>query len=413
MAKGTGSADCLTNAQTRSQAGLADGRMGITSEEDRPVFFLASWVVCNLIFGGVSVGAGIYVSQLALLGLCFIAVIRYCLALHYARLVGGVAVFAVALAWVFAANGQHNIRFIQEFLKLILLLVPGLLIAGLVKWKDVEAISRWAPGTLLLIMMAVYVLGLGDYYGNEGRFGVPWWGSPNNTGFLIAITIALLLYEIKSMGRGGLPLSRWSMRRWSKWMQLILLVTFLAATQSLGGLLTASVVGLRYLGVRVKLIMWGTLFSVFLFVLVVFYVHIIDIPVLLGSGRLIIWETVVSDLFKRGVFAWFIGCGPGGIDFTPWFTARVESGHSMYIEILYGYGLLGLCLFIFEICRTIHMLTIATMDESQRFLLEAIFCALVLSFFVDTYLMTAQFTWVGALLLGLRGLLSRPQAKPQ
>ncbi|TDM09552.1 MAG: hypothetical protein C4K60_09950 [Ideonella sp. MAG2] len=363
---------------------------------------LGVWSLINLALGSVPLAEGVYISQLLLLLVCGLAVLSLALKGHHAALSFSVLLVMALGAQSMVVGASGNPRFLPELGKTILLLSGAVIIAATVQWRDVRQLSRTVPALLCLILIPVWLSGQGDYYGDEGRFGVPWMGSPNNTGFVIAMGLALHFFhvrETRQLRRGGVAAPDVA--------TAVVLLGFLFATQSLGGILSAAAIGLRFVGLRLGVILWGFIGLVVCGVLVAVFVPGVEVPELLGSGRLIIWQTLLAEMFEADSLHFFLGMGPGAIDLNLWFTASVQSAHSMYVEVFYAYGLVGLLAFVATLIGIARRIRRSPMRRDAQALLEAIFVALVIGFMVDTYVMSAQLTWFGALLFSLVGLTAR------
>lgn len=366
---------------------------------------LGVWSLINLTLGSVALAEGVYISQLLLLLVCGLAVFSLALKGRYAALAICVVLVLALGAHSVVVGASGNSRFLPELGKMVLLLSGAVIIATTVQWRDVRQLSRTVPALMCLILIPVWLSGLGDYYGDEGRFGVPWMGSPNNTGFVIAMGLALHFFhmrEARQLRQGGVAARDGAMA--------VVLLGFLFATQSLGGILSASAIGLRFAGLRLGVIFWGFIGLLVCGVLVAVFVDGVEVPELLGSGRLIIWQTLLADMFEADPLHFLLGMGPGGIDLNLWFTASVQSAHSMYVEVFYAYGLAGLLAFVAVLIVMARRIRRSQLRRDAQALLEAIFVALVIGFMVDTYVMSAQLTWFGALLFSLAGLTTRPDS---
>lgn len=379
-------------------SGASASAPGGTVPAWQQVSVFSVWAVFNLLLGSLSPGTGLYVSQLGLMLLCALVVGRACLRRDTLSLLSPAVVAGGTLAWCLASLPFGNPRFAPEFLKALLLIAPAMLLARVLTWRDVDALSRQVPVVVLVVLVLVLGSGMGFYYGEEGRFGVPWWGSPNNTGFVIAMALALLAYRTHAR-RFGRP----AVIVWPAVVIGGVLIAFVLATQSLGGMLSTLIITLRFLGVRLRTLFSGFALLVATVVLLTLLVPAFVLPELIGSGRLIIWQVLLDDLAAAGPKVWLVGRGPGAIDLQLWFTASVQSAHSMYIEVLYAYGLGGLVAMVAACVWAGRRIAEADLPVSKRLFIESLYAALVVGFFVDTYLMTAQLTWLGALLLALLG----------
>ena len=398
-----------STADTTSSGGIFPGSQPISMRLGSAPMVL--WVAATILLGSLQLGEGIYVSQFLLIALCAASLAKECYRRRYGKPAIALLIFVVLTIWSVSVGGAANPRFIPEYFKTVLLLVSGVILSDTVTWRDLRAVVRVLPMLSTLVVLATYLLGIGDYYGDEGRFGVPWWGSPNSTGFILALSVACVLFDmIRPRAAGGRsPGSRLFAIVLA--VELLVLLGFLAMTQSLGGLLSVAVVLLRYAGLRLKTILISLATATVVAIVVVLLVPSIEVPQLIGSGRLVIWQTLITDLLANPPAVWIFGRGPGAIDLTLWFTASVQSAHSMYVEVLYGFGLVGLAIMLRGIYGFARALSEADIDATERKLIEAVFGAVIVGFFVDTYLMSAQLTWLGAMLISWGGLLRRRETE--
>jgi phosphatidylglycerophosphatase A len=367
------------------------------------------WVSFGLIAGGMPLGGGLYVSQFLLVAL-FVAVVLYqCGQGKFRKAIEALFTVLIFVIWVLLIGAQVNARFIPESSKLLLLICSAMVFSDFITWRQVRVVAATIPWLAVVILSCVLVIGVGDYfgYGAEGRFGVPWWGSPNSSGFVIAIAIACALFSARLHWAGCAPGLYRIADQCARVLVLLMLGIFLVLTDSQGGLLCAGVVVLRFAGFRMRTIFGLLAGSVMAVVLALWVVPSFELPELFGSGRLVIWTTLLNDLFGRGVSAWLFGVGPGAIDLSPGFTERVLSAHSMYVEVLYSFGLLGLLIMIVGIRACFRSLSSLSRSDPHRVFLDAVFGAVVVGFLVDTYLLGAQLTWFGGLLLSWIALANK------
>jgi len=97
-----------------------------------------------------------------------------------------------------------------------------------------------------------------------------------------------------------------------------------------------------------------------------FFHPVYQLPELIGSGRVAIWKDLIDLLNSGTMLQLLFGYGVGGIELHPWFTSTVVSGHSMYIEILFSYGILGLILFIIVIALGFLTINISNLHRSEK-----------------------------------------------
>lgn len=367
----------------------------------------ASWLnvgffLSCLLAGGFSLGEGLYVSQLLLVAFLawkiFVRRDRSTLG----RLGGSVAVIAFLGIWSWSAGATSGERFIPEFFKTVLLVMGAMILWGEIGWKDLAAISKVFPPIAVGIVTFVIATDQGDYYGFEGRFGVPWWGSPNTTAFVLCMAIALWLFEmhsrlttVRTNAVKGLVLG----------LEATVLLALGAAvvyTNSQGGEIAMAVILLRYAGMRLRVLGYLLPFAV-----LAYWVLGVQVPELIGSGRPIIWQTLLEEQYSASFVHWIFGFGPGSIDFTPWFTARVLSAHSMFVEVLYNWGVFVGAAFVIVLWRYSKRVSDAPLSDLQRYFIEASFAGLIAGFFFDTYVMAAQLSWLGAFVLASGGALPK------
>src|SRR5579883_175029 len=378
-------------------AASADTRSG--SHRGISPALLGGFVALNLLIGGLPLGNEVYLTDLLLVALLVVSLLRRGPAGVLKLLLRCCAVLATMGILVFFAGGFGAERFLPEFLKTALLLVGTILLWGEIGWPALGRMARLAPLIALGVTVFVYASGQGDYYGDEGRFGVPWWGSPNTTAFVIDMCIALWLYSMhQDLCRRAERIERMLLTSF----QLVILsglVAFLLITGSSGGRLALLVILARYAGLRLP----GFLLLLPLGA-VAFWILGLRVPELAGSGRLLIWQMLLVTQITASKVHWFFGFGPGSINLTTWFTARVQSAHNMFIEECYSWGILAPIMMLFAIRRFSLRVRGAQMPRPQRLLIESVFGAVIAGFLVDTYVMAAQMTWLGVLIFGTGGL---------
>ncbi|MFM9829166.1 MAG: O-antigen ligase family protein [Sphingomonas sp.] len=360
---------------------------------------VVGWVFLNLVAGSIPLAAsGLYLSQPLLIALiAYFCLLRLgesrALTMPFAALV-----CAVTIALPLISSGTDNDRFVPEQLKMLMLVVGVPVIGMYLRWSHVPLMARFVPPILCGIILVVVALGLGDYYGDE-RFGVPALGSPNTTAFVITISLAFACYNADLRGKVHL---------FDVAILAVLLGT-LIATDSDGGKVSVLFLGLRYLRVPMRVLVPVALTVVAVVILMIVLLGI-ELPDLLGSGRLHIWRTLTYDLFHSGWIHLLLGFGPGAIDLEPGFTASIRSAHSMFIEVAYAYGLVGLVAMVYFTAMMGIRLDRAPLAAKPRRFLEGLYVAMLSGAFVDAYFVTAQLVWLGVLVLamltGLAALLN-------
>lgn len=368
---------------------------------------IAIWTLVCLLFGSIELSEnGVYLSHVLLLlagGMIILGMLARPAPLGTPY--GIFLIVAVAALPLLPLLGGKwlNPRFLPEQMKLLVLIFGASTLAIYVTWRRLRLLAIVMPITLCGLLFFTFFFGTWDYYGAGGRFGVPAFGSPNSTAFVITVNLALALY-VASVSR--------ALRIFALGISAVLL-GFLIATSSDGGLVCGVLIVLRYLGVKIKTLFYLVAFAVVAGTFTALYMPNFEVPELIGSGRLYIWQYLLVDLFHSGPLNILFGMGPGAIDLRPSFTKSVVSAHSMYLEMLYSYGIVGFSIMVSAIAYLGSRLKRAHLTPQGRIFLEAIFLSLVAGSLVDTYLLTAQLIWLGALVIGFFGLISRTADRPQ
>jgi O-antigen ligase len=129
---------------------------------------------------------------------------------------------------------------------------------------------------------------------------------------------------------------------------------------------------------------------------------------LIGSGRLLIWYDLIVQWMSSPTNI-LIGTGPGAINLEPGFTERVISAHSMYVETLFTFGVVGLILlllYLISVARAIRH-ALPYLPPAEGNLLLAMYALVAIGMTFDSYFLAAQLVWVGALVHGVLGLAAR------
>jgi hypothetical protein len=367
-----------------------------------PSFLVGLFVLASILLGSISFGDGLYLSQFFLVAFLAAILVSRGKGRMLAPLAWSALSIVVLYGLAYSVGGTNWDRFQPEFFKTALLVLSAIILWGELSWGDLKATSVLMPPAVLAVAIYVLVTGQGDYYGEEGRFGVPWWGSPNTTAFVICVGIALWLYDMQTRVTAMRNSADRGLVLGLQGVVLLGMIGFVIYTASSGGLLTLGVILARYVGIRLRAI-----FLTVPFIIAAVWLAGIEIPELIGSGRPLIWETLLQNQYSAGVGHWLLGFGPGSIDLHPWFTAHVVSAHSMYIEVLYNWGFFALCGMVVALVRFGNLVKQAPLELPRRLFVEALFAGLVAGFFVDTYLLTAQMTWLGGFIFGFGGTALR------
>lgn len=388
-------------AQRRDGVSALRDRIAEQPHQAASIVTILFWIV-NLTFGGFSFGDGLYLSQLLLVPFLAWKLLTRSNGRILFGLAGSVAMIAVMAGLALAAGNTGSERFVPEFFKTVLLALGAFILWGEFKWADIAILARIFPLAALAVVAFVFVTGQGDYYGGEGRFGVPWWGAPNTTAFVLSIAIALWAHDMQIRNATIRKTSDKALVLGFQSIVLLGLVATVVYTDSQGGEIATAVILLRHIGIRLRYFMYLLPLA-----LIAFWAIGIEIPELIGSGRPIIWATLLEEQFDSSYNHWLFGFGPGSIDFKPWFTARVLSAHSMFVEIIYNWGVVVGVGFIAALVRYARHLSNTPLPRVNRIFMEAAFTGLIAGFFFDTYVMAAQLSWLGACVLAVGGILPK------
>ncbi len=369
-----------------------------------PNILFVVWALACILFGGIKLTeSGLYVSHILLALMSAGSIIfRIGERKKVASDLGATLFVGIALLPIMAGV-TDNTRFVSEQFKALLLVFGASCIGLFVTWERVRAVCLFLPPIVGAFAVFVWLAGLGvDYgsveYADIGRFGVPAFGSPNSSAFVFVVMLAMVLFNASKVAKGRLL-----------WFALApVFLALLVLTGSDGGALMSVIVLARFAGVRMRPLFFGFVALIALIFLATIVYPSFEVPELVGSGRLYIWNYLIGELFSSDWANILFGMGPGAIDMDPWFTAQVVSAHSMYLEILYSYGLLGFLSLMVVLVLTAFQLVRADFPPKERTLLEAIYLILVAGALVDTYLLTAQLVWFGAMALAFFSLMTAP-----
>lgn len=364
--------------------------------------WLAACVALNFSFG-----EGLYGSQFLLAALCWIWLLMR-LAQGDPKALWVAAAVAAFACWAWLVGGENE-RFWPEMSKFLLLVL------GTAVLLDLDAGGHWRTITLALPLVIAalaahaWLTGSWDYYDPWlGRYGIPSLGSPNTTAYVLALTLLLLHYRLKTSGRR---------MRWVGAAAYLFLLLSLAATQSRGGLLIY-LIGLFVITdssgrklLFVAAIAFGLIFAYSEWALDFGRFNLLlDIRETGGSGRLEIWGILLDDLWANPL-SLLVGAGPGGVDFYLAEVYSVRSTHSMVVEVLYSYGLIGLLgtmtALVWAARRAHH-----ERDFQVRRMRLALLAALFGGWLFDSYPMTAQIVWFTPVMLALAVRSGSPRRTP-
>jgi O-antigen ligase len=397
----------MDSSEVRTRSRLANARqISLREIWSWPTIVLTLWTLGTLIIGSIKLTEnGLYLSHILLAAMGGAILLFGMRSQSRVTMPLGIILFSATLLLPILAGVTDNQRFVSEQSKILLLIFGASTFSPFMTWDRLRALSFIVPFVLSFVAMITWSAGLSDYYGDGGRFGIPLYGSPNTTAFMLVMAIALALYACAISHEKG---------KIASIGLALILILFLALTGSDGGILTGVVVLARYLGFRMRSILFIFIALIAAIILTTAVYPTFEVPELVGSGRLFIWNYLITELFNSEFKHILFGMGPGAIDMDPWFTTQVVSAHSMYLEILYSYGLLGFFTLLAVLISVGVRLVNADLGPKERIFLEALYMALIAGAFVDTYVVTAQLVWFGALILGFFGLIGRnpiPQVK--
>ena len=78
-----------------------------------------------------------------------------------------------------------------------------------------------------------------------------------------------------------------------------------------------------------------------------------------------------------------------------------NSAHSLYIEIFYSFGIIGIALLLYWLWKTLRRIIHSTVTDSWRKLRLGIFSALAVGGLFDSYIFAAQLLWLSCIMLAI------------
>lgn len=346
---------------------------------------------------------GLYFSLLLTLGCVPVAIARDILQ-GRADTLRRSTIFLLAVgAQIVVSQSVSHPNFVSHTVKLLAVVLGAIAVGPLLDWRALRRIAQLVPPLFVLMAVLVLVTGNGYYYGDSSRFGVPMFGSPNTTAFVTTLSIALTLYALTR----AKPQATAAQTIWYGSL-LVAQLAVLLATESDGGALMACIAVAAFVRRRIPLTVMG-LAAVGLVVTA----SLRDLEVadsdLVGSGRLLIWLELLIQ-WQSSLLTMLVGVGPGAIDLEPGFTERVASAHSMYIEILFTFGLVGLGLTAAYLVRAGLAIwrRLPYLPQAEGDLLLSVFGLVTVGIAFDSYFLAAQLVWLGVFVHGIF-LLARCQ----
>lgn len=369
-------------------------------------------VFAACVFLNFPLGAGAYSSQIFLCVLLAMWIYRnFSLADVFRPLLLLLILLAIVL-WELAITGGSNLRLAPELGKILVLLFSSLALVDLFP-KEKSTLFLWAVPTLVAAQtLGAYLAGTWDYYDPVlHRFGVPSFGSPNTTAFVLAFSLLLLHHSWKH--------HRAAVNLWLIFAAYAILAVALVATQSRGGLLIF-LVGLFLMSGRTLRIVLLSAAGVGVAIVLLTSVGetvsrlnlIMDLREDGGTGRLFIWQQLVEGLLHNPLWL-IVGRGPGAInvDIEGSYSNAVSS-HSMIVEIFYSYGLIGVGVFVWILTRLWRRIVNEPAEPAFFILKRTLLLTLVVSFFLDSYPLTAQILWFSPFLFAIIAIPQRHGFSP-
>ena len=364
-----------------------------------------SWILWAMlcIFMNLQIGGGIWGSTLLLGWIILLWVISD---LRYGGAKIGLALLVIISVTTLAAAGLlwntgKELRIYEEMGKILLLALGTLALKDSSK-KTFQCLTYWIPIGMAALAVVTYLSGTGNTY-DPLRFNLYNIGSANSSAY--AVVISLLMAHF-SWDNEHSQLKKFTMTA----VILVLLIT-LMATFSRGGLLQY-IAGILAFTERKKIFLVA-LFCATLGILV-FVPNIAesfatvgmlwDLQSLQENARLGIWTSLIGDL-TTNPWNLLVGFGPGSIYvrainvFAP--VQMQNSAHSLYIEIFYSFGIIGIALLLYWLWKTLRRIIHSTVTDSWKKLRLGIFSALAVGGLFDSYIFAAQLLWLSCIMLAI------------
>ena len=391
--------------------------MSSPTDRANKVTQLGYWIVWSMvcIFLNVNIGGGIYGSTLCLAwviglwiitdlknqgaqtGLAFL-VILFAISLTAGGLIKGTD--TALRIWDLPAAETGN-RTSQELGK-ILLLILGTLSLKNVPHRIFESLVFWIPVGIAGIVAITYISGTGNTYGPV-TFNVPSLGAQNTSGFCFAISLLMAHFS-------------WGKTTDNTIRLLIITVTLvlgaaLLATISRGGVVQY-IAGLLAFTKRKSQALVGIAAIiatiVFLFPSIAEYLErlssLLDLQELqqgTGGGRIFVWKSLIGSLLSTGPWHFFFGFSPGSISLRIPEGAVVYSGHSLYVDILYSFGIIGATIGAYWMLKIFRKILKSSPRDPWRNLQWGLFAILFFGGIFDSYIATAQILWLSCVVLAI------------
>jgi hypothetical protein len=377
-----------------------------------PSFTSKLWIVwiAFCLFVNFDIGAGFYSSQILLVICAFIWTVLQLYKFSIEK-VWILLSFTAFTLWSFLIeNSVASHRFLPEFAKVFILALSFVILVDLKVESFFDSITLALP--LFTSVLTLFTRLFGDWNTYDpllSRLGVPQLGgSPNTAAYVFAFCMLMCHYQ-------------WGRRRTFA-IRCVLAASFLIlvygmlASQSRGGLFTYLAGSLFLLKPRWRiavLIALGIVLIGGLFLSLTVSPEIARFNVLLeardtgGTGRAIIWAQLFTNLLRDPIrILW--GNGPGAIDFYLLGIYPIKSAHSVYVEVLYSYGLIGIIILVAWLAMLRRNANSPLHEPARRQINSAIWFAMVIAFALDSDPPAAQILWLTPLL----GALLIPSWRP-
>ena len=383
------------------------------NEVTQPGYWIVWSMVC--IFLNVSIGGGIYGSTLCLAwviglwvitdlknqgtqtGLAFL-IILFVMSLTAGGLIAGTE--PALRIWDLPAFETGN-RTSQELGK-ILLLILGTMSLKNIPHRIFESLVFWIPVGIAGIVAITYISGNGNTY-DPLRFNIPSMGSSNTSGYCFAISLLMAHFS------------------WGKTTDNTIRLLIITVTLVLGAALLATVsrgAVIQYIAgllaftkrkgealVGIAAIIATT---VFLFPSIVENLErlssLLDLQELqqgTGGGRIFIGKSLIESLLSAGPWHFFFGFSPGSISLRLPQGAVLYSAHSLYVEYLYSFGIIGATIGAYWMLNISRKILKSSPRDPWRNLQWGLFATMFFGGIFDSYIVAAQILWLSCVVLAI------------
>lgn len=279
-------------------------------------------------------------------------------------------------------------RFLQDNMKIFIYVFSIIIIAPLINSKILLNILQGMTIILpfVLIFYILYIIDT-DLFSYADRLYLPYFGSPNVLGSIAAICILILFFSKNILN-----------------IIKIIFISFYSSIVVLG-FSRAVIIGLVIVFIinrqGRKVLTYLTIILLFL-ILILLSLNLITIPdwvfIKLGmmdgtvsiyeDARLIVWNATLTQIFDS-TSSFLFGSLPGkGIIILPGHINMTMHPHNTYLFVLWGYGIIGLVLFLTSIIFLIYKLQ---NESTYGDLKKSLLLFYIIVFLMDTYILAGQF----------------------